>query len=212
MLLNTASGWIAGGYSILFSNDGGDNREIQEYENITDEYFHSIFFVDSLNGWLLGKNIYKTDNAGANWALTDYPQKYDMYSVSGYFKSMSFLDENNGWFCGAGNEIIKVSSSATGVEIDNNIQSMPKTLQLFQNYPNPFNPSTTIQQYLSKDAHVILSIYNAKGQLVEKLIDRYQVQGKYYIAWNADGMPSGVYFYRLNTDNYSKTKKLLLLR
>ena len=93
----------------------------------------------------------------------------------------------------------------------------PKSFRLSQNYPNPFNPVTTIRYAIGAhhDAPVWidLSIYNLLGQKVATLISAKQPAGHYEVQWDASGMASGVYLYKLSTDQgFSQTRKLVLLR
>jgi hypothetical protein len=95
--------------------------------------------------------------------------------------------------------------------------SLPFTYSLEQNYPNPFNPETTIQYSLAKPGHVTLTVYNLMGQKVKTLIDKSQPAGKYNASWNGrndQGNPvtTGVYFYRINSGDFNRVKKLLLLK
>lgn len=83
---------------------------------------------------------------------------------------------------------------------------------LYQNYPNPFNSTTTISFDLPKSANVKLTIYNLLGQEIEKLINEHKESGNYKINWNANNLPSGIYLYRLETDNYVESKKMTLLK
>jgi hypothetical protein len=76
---------------------------------------------------------------------------------------------------------------------------LPATFAASQNYPNPFNPSTTIGYDLPKSAYVSLKIYNSLGQIVASLVDGHQGAGSYQVRWDALDVPSGVYFYRLQT-------------
>jgi hypothetical protein len=84
--------------------------------------------------------------------------------------------------------------------------------QLMQNYPNPFNPSTVINYALRTSGKVTLKIYDVLGKLVETLVDEPQEVGWHSIAFSGTSLPSGVYFYRLETQNSAKTRKMLLLR
>ncbi len=84
---------------------------------------------------------------------------------------------------------------------------------LDQNYPNPFNPSTTIRFTLAEPSNVSLSVFNANGQLVERLADgRPFDAGVHTVAFNGVGLASGVYFYRLETGSFSQMKKMVLLK
>ncbi len=89
---------------------------------------------------------------------------------------------------------------------------VPVEFALSQNYPNPFNPVTTIHYNLPIDTRVSLHVFNILGQAVAILVNEEQKAGYKSIEWNAGGAASGVYFYRLQTGNFSETKKLLLLR
>jgi hypothetical protein len=88
----------------------------------------------------------------------------------------------------------------------------PKIVDLKQNYPNPFNPSTTIAYQLIKSGHTRLTVWNILGQEVATLINEDQSAGAHSVSWNAPGIASGVYFYRLESDAQTVVKKLILLR
>ncbi len=94
--------------------------------------------------------------------------------------------------------------------------TLPESYELEQNYPNPFNPSTRISFDLPRASHVQLSVYNVLGELVDELIDGDLPAGRHSVSWvpeaGGDVMPSGVYFYKLNTQEISLTKKMLLLK
>ncbi|MBW6516022.1 MAG: T9SS type A sorting domain-containing protein [Candidatus Cloacimonetes bacterium] len=91
-------------------------------------------------------------------------------------------------------------------------------LQLYANYPNPFNPETNISFDLARNDYVSLKIYNLKGQLVKTLIDNeYLARGSYQLVWSGTdnsnkAVGSGVYFYKMESDNISQVRKMLLLK
>jgi len=96
-------------------------------------------------------------------------------------------------------------------------ENLPMTYQLYQNYPNPFNPYTTINFYLPQGGRVTLSIYNIMGQKVAVLLDGYLERGHGKTIWDGvdqSGKPvaTGIYFYRLESDQTSITKRMLLLK
>lgn len=93
-----------------------------------------------------------------------------------------------------------------------NKNELPNNYSLSQNYPNPFNPSTTINYALPKSTKVKLVIYNVLGQVVNVLVDQKQDAGYYKVQFNATSLASGVYFYRLITDDFIMTKKMILLK
>ncbi|MFQ5453664.1 MAG: T9SS type A sorting domain-containing protein, partial [Candidatus Zixiibacteriota bacterium] len=101
---------------------------------------------------------------------------------------------------------------------DEQPQTLPDNIYLAQNYPNPFNATTKIKYELSHSAKVTLEIYNILGQSVTKIVsDKQQLPGFYFVEWNStdkDGqqLASGIYFYRLQVDNETITKKMMLLK
>jgi len=99
----------------------------------------------------------------------------------------------------------------TGI-VNNMGGSLPNTFRLSQNYPNPFNPATTIRYSLPHRSQVLLSVYNTVGQKVTALVQGEQDAGSYEAKFDGSGLASGVYFYRLQTESFVDTKKLLLLR
>ena len=95
------------------------------------------------------------------------------------------------------------------VVVETNILS--KT-ELHQNHPNPFNPSTQISYTLANAGLVNISVYNALGQKVAELVNKGMNAGTHNIEFNANNFASGLYFYRIETANYSKTMKMLLIK
>jgi len=88
----------------------------------------------------------------------------------------------------------------------------PSEFTLGQNYPNPFNPSTNFEFAVPSAGKVEIAIFNITGQLVEKLIDGNLEAGYYNITWNAEQLPSGVYFYRMEGEGFSVVKKCVLMK
>jgi hypothetical protein len=84
--------------------------------------------------------------------------------------------------------------------------------QLYQNYPNPFNPSTEIYFTLAKSGNVSLKVFNSLGSVVATLIDGFMETGKHSIKYNSKDSSSGIYFYRLKADNFTSTRKMLLIK
>jgi len=97
------------------------------------------------------------------------------------------------------------------VGIENNV-SVVESFDLHQNYPNPFNPKTLINYDLKKSGFVTLKIYDVLGNEVAILKNEKQNAGSYEVEFDATNFPSGVYFYKLTSDNISLTKKMLLTK
>ena len=92
------------------------------------------------------------------------------------------------------------------------LDEIPTEYSLSQNYPNPFNPNTKIQYSILEASNVKLSVYNSMGQEVMQLVNENQSTGKYIVDFNAKNLPSGVYFYRLQTGKFINTKKMMLIK
>ncbi|HWP83223.1 MAG TPA: T9SS type A sorting domain-containing protein [Bacteroidota bacterium] len=87
---------------------------------------------------------------------------------------------------------------------------VPSSIQLSQNYPNPFNPSTTIAFDIPSAGAVSLTVFDLLGRQVTTLVNDHLQPGQYQTTWNATGMPSGVYLYRLQAGGFVQTRKLIL--
>ncbi len=91
--------------------------------------------------------------------------------------------------------------------------SLPETFALGQNYPNPFNPSTKITFSVPKNEKVSIKVFNALGEMISELTNRYYDAGKYEVDFNtAQNISSGVYFYRMEAGEFAQTKKMILIR
>jgi beta-galactosidase len=100
------------------------------------------------------------------------------------------------------------------VGLENNIKNsqIPKQYLLMQNYPNPFNPVTEIRFQLPESTIVKIMLFNLRGQLIRKLINEERSAGEHQIFLNAHGLPSGIYFYEMNTENFRQSRKMVLIR
>ncbi len=90
--------------------------------------------------------------------------------------------------------------------------SAPATFSLGSNYPNPFNPQTVIPYSLTNSGDVRLAIYNVIGQEVEVLVNAFNIAGDYEVVFDASALPTGIYFYQLQTSEGVQTKRLTLLK
>jgi hypothetical protein len=92
--------------------------------------------------------------------------------------------------------------------------SIPIKPSLYQNYPNPFNPSTKIKFDVPAGtfSNTIISIYDVLGKKAAEILNEKLTAGTYEIEWNASAYPSGVYFYKLVSGEYSVTKKMILTK
>jgi len=111
-------------------------------------------------------------------------------------------------------ELIHLDNVLTGkvVVSVNNAPQVPQAFQLQQNYPNPFNPSTVISYSIAKAGNVTLKVYNMLGQEVATLVNGYQAANSYNVNFNASGLSSGVYMYKLSTGSNEIIKKMVLMK
>jgi DNA-binding beta-propeller fold protein YncE len=126
-------------------------------------------------------------------------------------RAITFLDEKRG-FAAGDSGIILYTSNGGVTSADGREDQLPTKCLLYQNYPNPFNPSTTIRYGLTTRSHVSLMVYNTLGQLVSQLVHGEQEAGYHEVRFDASGLSSEVYFYRLRASDFVQTRMLLLLR
>ncbi len=100
-------------------------------------------------------------------------------------------------------------SNVTGVSHN---QSVPETFNLCQNFPNPFNPETTIRFSLPQLAQIKINLYNMLGKLIETLAEGTYEAGNYKVIFNASNLPTGMYVYRIESNDFVQTKKMMLLK
>jgi len=100
------------------------------------------------------------------------------------------------------------------VDVDDDQGSLlvPDKYNLAQNYPNPFNPTTTIQYSIPQSSHVSLKVYDILGNEIAALVNEEKESGFYTVSFNAAGLSTGVYFYKLKAGNFIQIKKMLLIK
>lgn len=102
------------------------------------------------------------------------------------------------------------------VNVNSITQSIPEKFTLYQNYPNPFNPNTKIYFDIRSKSHTVLTIYNTLGQKITNILSQDLTPGKYTVDFNVNDFnnlfPSGIYFYSLNADNFTESRKMLLIK
>ncbi|MCH8836929.1 MAG: S8 family peptidase, partial [Candidatus Marinimicrobia bacterium] len=120
--------------------------------------------------------------------------------------------EADGWYLDDVYLLADTTLDSTLLEREGPSDVLPFEYALLQNYPNPFNPVTTIQYHLPRPGEVRLRLYNLRGQLVRTLIDDFRAAGVHSVALNSDRLASGVYFYRLEAGDFTRTRKMVLLK
>jgi len=99
----------------------------------------------------------------------------------------------------------------TGIE-DELLNTIPTEYVVYQNYPNPFNNSTVIKYSVPQEGLVALIVYNLLGEEVARLVNDIKQTGNYEVSFDATGLPSGIYFYKLQAGSFIETKKMILLK
>jgi hypothetical protein len=196
---------VGNGGTILRTSDGGISWQAQT--SGTTEDLYSVSFTDADNGLISGNNgiILKTDNGGVTWEMQQSITNEDLFAVS-------MVDQNIGTAAGDNGTILRTTTGGYTIVFNENNFESSKGYQLSQNYPNPFNTSTIIRYIIPERSSVQLTVYNTLGQIVHKLVNRDLEAGIHEITFDASHLPSGVYIYRLQAEEYVESKKLLYLK
>ena len=151
-----------------------------------------------------GDGVFLSSNNGANWTAVNSGLTSDVV--------FSFAMAGTNLFAGTGGKGVwrRPLSELTSVRLSS--EALPARLTLDQNYPNPFNPATTISFSLPSASFVSLKVFDALGEEVSVLLAEVLPAGTYAQQWNATGLASGVYFYRLRAGDVVQTRRMLLLR
>ena len=103
------------------------------------------------------------------------------------------------------------AEGGTAVEFDTD-PAVPSDFVLDQNYPNPFNPTTNISFTIPETANTTLKVYNTMGVLVATLVNGQKQAGRHDVTLNVNDLPSGIYYYALQQNNFAATKKCVVLK
>ncbi|HPO55520.1 MAG TPA: T9SS type A sorting domain-containing protein [Ignavibacteriaceae bacterium] len=189
------------------TNQGSSWTDISS--NLPDVPVHSLVIHPTIpNRLYIGTEtgVYETTNNGTTWThattgMPDYVPVDELVLQKSTNKMFAFTHGRSAFVC--------TLPSATGLE-----NSTPEisSYELKQNYPNPFNSLTIINYQLPVAGDVRLKVFDASGSEIAVLVDEHKTPGNYSVVFNAATLPSGVYFYRMTTDGFSETKKLILIK
>ena len=173
----------------------------------------SAFVFDLLyNNYNYADSVLKADSLAkafaGNTTSTAYYSK--MWEVSKEFTTKLFKDASHKLICLIYTAWINAGSPVS-VDDENTLQS-PITFNLYQNYPNPFNPTTKIIWQSTVSSWQSLKVYDVLGNEVAILVNEEKPAGSYEVNFDAEGLSSGIYFYKLQAGSFVETKKMILLR
>jgi len=149
--------------------------------------------------------VYLSTNNGTSWI-----EKNQGFNLS--LTVQTLITANNFIFAGTYGKSVWRRLLSEIIGIQNISTEIPALYSLSQNYPNPFNPVTKITYDIPKNGFVKLIVFDVLGREVQTLVNESLKPGAYKASFNASQYPSGVYFYRLTTDGFSETRKMLLVR
>lgn len=183
---------------ILWADDWRAQNKLLDFMLKRDENVSGAFSYRGLTDPVYAKQLVKVKIE----AVSDWHEKPTVILNRASVVSGRNIDQVDNVF---------ISLDETG-NITQPISFIPERTELLPNYPNPFNPSTTIQYTLSDDSNVTVDIYNSIGRKVATLVNQEQQAGEYDVTFDATRFSSGIYFYRLQTNQYVRTRSMVLIK
>ncbi len=148
--------------------------------------------------------IYSSSNSGFSWNVDTLLD----FEVHG----MQFINTQVGYCIGNNGLIAKTTNGGGAIGIVPISTNVPDKFSLYQNFPNPFNPVTNIKFKIKEKEIVKLTVYDVLGREITVLINEVLQAGTYKIDWDATKYPSGIYLYRLESGNFTETKKMIYIK
>ncbi|MEG8946310.1 sugar-binding protein [Rosettibacter firmus] len=211
----------------------GDNSKGTTYDGVNDVQWRWVYGDDKLEESQRissgpGTYVFKKTDDGYNLEVAIpkaqvepyMPLKDDQeigFEISNADRDKGSRNDVRHWWTTDGNTWQNASLFGTAILTGKktSVRYEPVLVQnyrLEQNYPNPFNPTTKITYALPNDGYVKLAVYDILGNEIKTLINQYQKAGVYTVDFNANNMSSGVYFYKLITNNVNLTRKMMLIK
>ena len=129
-----------------------------------------------------------------------------------YLRLVTYAEGEADYFLGNVQNIGESIDKKNYLVINFNGLTNPESYDLAQNYPNPFNPTTIIKYQIPEDGIVSLKIYDILGKEIKTLVNEHKPTGRYEINFDASNLASGVYIYRIQINDFTSVKKMILLR
>ncbi|MEO8513269.1 MAG: YCF48-related protein [Ignavibacteria bacterium] len=206
--IDASTGFASSDSRVYKSTNGGANWV--DINLPTSGYFLTFYMANANIGYASNwDNTYKTLDGGITW----YEQNTVMPNTA--IKDIEFAPGSTsiGWMCGTDGAIINTINSGGGfIGIQPISGNVPEKYLLSQNYPNPFNPTTNISIQLPKEGFVKLTVFDITGKEVAVLVNENLRAGEYKVDFNASSFPSGAYFYRLQSGEFTEVKKMVLIK
>lgn len=217
--INESTGWWArtvgwsSPMSIYKTTDGGSSWINQNLEYMGFTYILKMLFLNPLTGYASASRgaanydayLLTTTNGGQTWNVS-------MPGVANGIYDINFVNNLTGWLCGPEGTIMKTTTGGGLIGISVVNSEMPVNYSLHQNYPNPFNPISKIKFEIPKLTDVKIIVYDLLGREVATLVNELLKPGTYEVNFDGSNFASGIYFYSLITDDFSETKKMVLMK
>lgn len=213
-------------YTTIKYSSSGELKWFFSYdEDYNDDIAKAMVVDDSGNVYVTGESI-SSGNTGKDFATIKYNTdgyrkwiiRYDANEENSDTPEAITIDNSGNVYVTGQSSVSNnyvyttVKYSQTTTAINEKVDHNPNNYWLAQNYPNPFNNFTTIRYHLPKPAYVSLKTYNVAGAEIGLLVSETQPAGEHKIRWEACNISSGIYFYRLESDSFVETKKLILIK
>ena len=199
-------GYIVGWNGAILTTTNNGTNWVDRSFNSTN--FYGVDFSGMDTGYVCGLGkMYKTVNGGVNWFQQTTPVP-DTVNIKNVFCITSQIV----WAQPCYGNLIYTTNGGSPLGIQPISNEIPSEYSLDQNYPNPFNPNTKIRFNIPRSSYTKLTIYDVTGRVMAILVNEDLKPGKYEVDWDASHRASGVYYYKLEAEGFSETKKMVLLK
>lgn len=193
------NGWVAG-WMIQRTTDGGQSWIASEGDWRS---YDDVAFVNADEGWVIDfSSLLHTTDGGVTW-ITQSSENANV------LHGLAFFGTGNGWAVGEQGTILHYGGGTWAEPVEDFV---PAEFTLHQNFPNPFNATTTLIYELPHAGLVSLRVFDLLGREVAVLEDRVVQAGNHRVMFDGSGLATGIYFSRLEAEEFSQTKKLILLK
>lgn len=192
--------------SLLWANQNADSTyNLLAHAQLKLDQFNNAYLAASIMTHMAVCRV--NSNGSTGWTVT---------IPTGYAQGIDFGSDNSVYVVGGGTS--GAGSGGTGkilqplTNITGNSNQLPANNWLGSNYPNPFNPATIIKFGIATEGKYTITVYDVSGQLVSVLAEVYKEPGEYSVSFDGSSLPSGIYFYKLQGNDFSVTKRMILIK